>query len=189
MATTRVSRLLKPDDSVLLLIDIQEKRLTAMSNPEAMLERVNILVQASVLLKIPILVTEQVPHKLGPTQASLRKQLPLEAAFFPKTAFGCGNDPDLLAFLASLNRKQVLLCGMETHVCVSQSAHQLLQEGYQIHLATDAVQSRHKKDQKTALLKMQQSGVIPTTAEMALFEWLGDSEHPMFKSIQALIKS
>jgi nicotinamidase-related amidase len=188
MVAVRTSRLLNSENSVLLIVDIQEKLLPAMAEPEKLLEQAGILIQAGSLLKIPMVVSEQVPQKLGAISGVLKKLLPLEAAIFEKTAFGCGEDPDLLAFLASLNRKQIILCGMETHVCVNQSAHQLLQEGYQIHLVTDAVQSRSKKDHKIGLAKMQQSGIIPATTESVLFELMGTSEHSAFRSIQALIK-
>lgn len=188
MVPSRVSQLLNPENSVLLVVDVQEKLLPAMADPEKLVESTGILIQACGLLKVPIIVSEQVPQKLGATFGGLKKHLPLEAAIFGKATFGCGEDPDLMAFLASLNRKQIILCGLETHICVSQSAHQLLQEGYQVHLITDAAQSRHKKNHKVALEKMRQSGVVPSTVEMALFELLGTSANPAFRAIQALIK-
>lgn len=187
-ATSCMSRLLKVDQSVLLVVDIQEKLLPALEDPEKLLAKTAILIQAFAQLKLPIVVSEQVPHKLGATAPQLAKLLPTESAIFGKSAFGCGQDPDILAFIGSLNRQQVILCGIETHVCVNQTAHQLLEEGYQVHLVTDAIQSRNKKDHKMALAKMQQSGVIPASVESVLFELMVTCEHPAFKLVQALIK-
>ncbi len=183
-----VSRLLQAENSVLLIVDVQQKLLPAMPEPEKLLQKTATLVQACTQLKVPIVVSEQVPEKLGRTASELAHWLPLEAAVLSKTAFGCGQEPDILAFLDSLHRRQVILCGIETHVCVNQTAHQLLAESYQVHLITDATQSRHKKDQKTALIRMQQSGIIPSSTEAALFELLNTATHPLFKPLQALIK-
>lgn len=187
-ATPCMSRLLQADQSILLVVDIQEKLLPALEDAEKLLEKTAILIQAFAQLKLPIVVSEQVPHKLGATADFLKKLLPIESAIFNKSAFGCGQDPDILAFLDSMNRPQIVLCGIEAHVCVNQTAHQLLEEGYQVHLVTDAIQSRNKKDHKMALTKMQQSGVIPASVESVLFELMVTCEHPAFKPVQALIK-
>lgn len=180
--------LLRQDQALLLLVDVQEKLLPAMGHPERLQDSIATLLKACDLLSVPIVVTEQVPHKLGSTVQALKNLLPVEAAIFGKSSFGCGESPDILAFLNSLERRQVILCGLETHVCVQQTAHQLLERGFEVHLMSDAVQSRAKHNHKTAINRMIQSGVIPSTVEAALFELLGDCEHPAFRSVQALVK-
>jgi nicotinamidase-related amidase len=183
------SRLLQADNTLLMVVDIQEKLLPAMENPEKLIEKVSILLKASKALNLPVLVSEQVPAKLGTTTGELQSCLPVEATILHKTAFGCGQDSHILTHLSRLNRKQVILCGLETHVCVNQTAHQLMDEGYQVHLMTDASQSRHKRDYKMALIRMTQSGIIPSTVESALFELMSTSEHPAFRLVQSLVKS
>lgn len=183
------SRLLNPQDSVLLVVDIQQKFAAVLDDWERLVERASILVQACAQLDIPVLVSEQYPKGLGHTEASLAKCFPHSAVIFEKTAFGCGSLPDFQAHLAALNRKQVMICGLEAHICVNQTVHELLAGHYQVHLIQDAISSRHKRDFKAAMAKMQQSDAISSCVEMALFELLGSATHPAFKSVQALIKN
>jgi len=182
------SRLLNPENTVLLVVDIQEKFLSVLPEPQTLLERVGVLVETCRQLGIPIVVTEQYPKGLGHTASALAERLPDTAVTLEKAAFGCGRDPEIFNHLAGLKRSQVLVCGIETHICVNQTVHQLLESGYQVHLVQDAVSSRHYRDHETALAKMQQSGAIPACVEMALFELLGTSRHPLFKQLQALVK-
>ena len=182
------SRLLNPQDSVLLVVDIQQKFAATLDDWERLVSRAGILVQACAQLEIPVLLSEQYPKGLGHTEASLAECLPQNAVLFEKTAFGCGGLPDFQAHLAALNRKQIMVCGLEAHICVNQTVHELLAAQYQVHLIQDAIASRHKRDFKAAMAKMQQSGAIPSCVEMALFELLGSAVHPAFKSVQSLIK-
>lgn len=160
----------------------------APDHAERVLNKTGILIQACGQLEVPILVSEQYPKGLGPTHPDLRKLLPSQSLILEKTAFGCLREPSITDALGKLNRKQVVLVGMETHVCVSQTAHQLLEHEYQVHVVQDAVLSRHKKNYKTGMAKMLQSGVIPASTEMVLFELLNDAQHPAFKSVQNLVK-
>ena len=184
----RNSRLLNPENTVLLVVDIQEKFIPVLPEPEKLLERVGILVEICRQLAIPIVVTEQYPKGLGHTAAALVERLPETAIILEKSAFGCGREPEIFNQLSTLKRSQVLVCGIEAHICVNQTVHQLLEAGYQVHLVQDAVSSRHARDQEIALAKMQQSGAIPACVEMTLFELLGTSRHPQFKQLQALVK-
>lgn len=188
MENPPTSRLLQAENALLLVVDIQEKLLSAMENPERLIEKVGILLKGSKALNLPVVISEQVPSKLGATTEKLQSDLPVDATILHKTAFGCGRDSNIMTHLNHLNRKQVILCGLETHVCVNQTAHQLIHEGYQVHLITDASQSRHKRDYKTALIRMTQSGVIPSTVESALFELMMTAEHPAFRLVQSLVK-
>jgi nicotinamidase-related amidase len=107
---------------------------------------------------------------------------------FEKTAFSSCGSAAFLDRLKSLGIEQVLLCGLETHVCVNQTAHDLLDNGFQVHLLTDVVCSRFEVNKAAGLAKMQMSGVIPSSIEMALFELMRDARHEQFKAIQSLIK-
>jgi nicotinamidase-related amidase len=181
-------RLLSADTCALLIVDIQDRFMGVVPDSDELVERALILVQACKRLNIPVVVSEQYPEGLGHTVAELTEVLPAGTAVLEKTAFGCGRDPDILVHLDSLQRRQIMVCGLETHVCVNQTVHQLLAEGYQIHLIQDALRSRHKKNAKAGLAKMTQSGAIPSCVEMALFEILGTAGHEAFKDLQALVK-
>jgi len=182
------SRLLRPDSAVLLMVDIQEKFLPVLPNAASLVERAGILIELCEKLEIPIVVSEQYTKGLGHTAAALSAKLPASASIFEKAAFGCGEECDISGRLAELNRPQVIVCGIETHICVNQSVHQLLCLGYQVHVVQDAVSSRFARDHEIGLAKMQQSGAIPTGVEMVLFELLQTSLHPLFKPLQALVK-
>jgi nicotinamidase-related amidase len=173
---------------MLLVVDIQEKFAAAINDFERVVERTGILIQACGQLGVPVVVSEQYPKGLGHTVPELSALLPPDATVLEKTAFGCGRDPQILAHLESLGRSQVMVCGLESHVCVNQTVHQLLAHAFQVHLIQDAIVARHQRDHKTALAKMQQSGAIPSGVEMALFELMADARHPSFKSLQSLIK-
>ena len=114
--------------------------------------------------------------------------MPPDFEALEKTAFSSCGANSFLEQLKTANVSQVVLCGLETHVCINQTAHDLLSEGFEVHLLCDAVSSRFSEDKEAALKKMQTNGVVPSTVEMALFELLRDSKHEQFKEIQNLIK-
>ncbi len=182
------SRLLTSQQALLLVVDVQERLLAAMDHPERLAHKVTSLVRACGRLDVPVVVFEQYPKGLGHTAGAILEALPPGVRVLEKTAFGCLGDAGIRDALAASGRRQVVVCGMETHVCVNQTVHQLLASGYQVHVAQDAVASRHKRDYKTALVRMEQSGAIPSSVEMVLFELLGDARHEAFKEIQALVK-
>lgn len=186
--SVKSSRLLNPKHSVLLVVDLQEKFAQAIPTFGQIQHRVKNLLKACGILQIPVVVSEQYPKGLGHTTDSLQQCFPSETVVFEKSSFGCGGDTNITEHLSKLGRKQIILCGIETHVCVSQTAHQLLDAGYEVHLIQDAVDSRKDSDRELAITKMQQSGVIPSSVETALFELLQDASHPDFKAVQALVK-
>lgn len=186
--TVSNSRLLHPDTSLLLVVDMQEKFAPVIEHYDRLTEQCGILVQACRLLGVPVVVSEQYPKGLGHTVSPLKACLPADTVILEKVSFGCGRDAELERHIATLARKQVLVCGIEAHVCVNQTVHQLLAQAYQVHIIQDAIGARHQSNYKAAMAKMQQSGAIPATVEMALFELLGTAAHPQFKAIQALIK-
>jgi nicotinamidase-related amidase len=185
-------KLLNSNHTVLLVVDIQDKLLPVVIQPEAMTHHVGILLQSAKALDIPVVVTEQYPQGLGATVPELVAYLPESAQTFAKTAFGCLGDAAIANHLASLKasqgRNQVIVCGLEAHVCVSQTVQQLIDAGFEPHVVQDAVSSRRPDNLMLGLAKMNQSGAILTGTEMALFELLADAQHPQFKALQALVK-
>lgn len=176
--------------SQLLIVDMQERLAAAMeaSAREAALRAAGILAEASGRMTIPVTVSEQYPRGLGPTVDALRRQLPADARVLDKTAFSCCGDTGLLDALKAVRRPQVVVCGMETHVCVQQTAMDLLEAGFRPYVVEDAVCSRNPANKANALHRLRQAGVVVTNCESVLFEWLRDSRHAQFKALSALIK-
>ncbi len=179
--------LLRREDTVLVVVDVQERLLPAMDHSEEVLNRCVRLVQAAKLLQIPVLVTEQYPKGLGPTVPALKDALggiaPVE-----KLSFSCTGADAFLDKLEELDHDQVLLCGIETHVCVLQTALDLLDQGIQVHVAEDAVSSRAPENRANALERMRREGVVISNTESALFEWLRVAGSEEFKAISRLVR-
>ena len=135
-----------------------------------------------------MIVTEQYPKGLGHTANEIVSVLPSKFHPIEKTAFSSCGAQEFIEKLNATNTKQVLICGLETHICVNQTAHDLLSEGFDVHILEDAVGSRTRENRHTGLEKMRASGVVPSCVEMALFELMGDSKDQNFKAIQQLIK-
>lgn len=180
--------LLRSAGSVLALIDIQERFRPTIAGIADLIARTEILVRAAIRLGIPILATEQYPKALGPTVAEIKRWLPDSHAYLPKTCFSSAACAPFAEALAATGRKQVLLAGIETHVCVLQTALELSASGHSVYVAEDAVSSRKPADRMAALERMSRHGVERITSEMAVFEWLREAGTPEFKEIQALIK-
>ena len=180
--------LLDISKTALVVVDIQEAFRSSIPDFALIVTRVSIAVRGSRILGVPVLVTEQYPRGLGRTAEEILFVLPDDFEVFEKTAFSsCGAEP-FVEKLEKLGVKQVVLCGLETHVCVNQTAHDLLDRGFQVHILTDCVCSRFEHDKLAGLGKMRSSGVISSSIEMALFELMRDAKHAQFKEVQALIK-
>lgn len=175
-------------DAVLVVTDIQQKLVLAM--PEAvcskLIQQVSVLLTAADLLDIPILVTEQYSKGLGGTLPELIEQLPNYAPI-EKTCFSCANSAEFMIALQQTGRRQVILTGMETHICVLQTACDLQAQGYAVFVVEEAVSSRSQSHQNNGLARMQAAGMTITNFESVLFEWLCDAKHPHFKSLAKLI--
>lgn len=181
-------KILDAKTAALVVVDIQEGFRNAIPDFGVIASRASIAVRGSQVLGIPVFVTEQYPRGLGHTAREIQTVLPDDFEIFEKTAFSsCGAAP-FVAKLDEYGVKQVVLCGLETHVCVNQTAHDLLERGFDVHLLMDCVCSRSEQDKAAGLAKMQMSGVVPSSIEMALFEFMRDAKHEHFKEIQALIK-
>lgn len=181
-------RILDRDKTALVVVDIQEAFRSPINEFAQIVSRASIVVRGFVALGLPIIITEQYPKGLGRTAEEILFSLPDDFEFVEKTAFSsCGARP-FAEQLQKADVSQVVLCGLETHICVNQTAHDLLTEAFEVHILTDAVGSRFTQDKETALRKMQMNGVVPSTVEMALFELMRDAKHEQFKEIQNLIK-
>ena len=183
----RSAPLLAADSSALVVVDVQERLAPAIAGGAAAVERVGLVLEAAAALKIPVLASEQYPQGLGPTVADLATRLP-EASRIAKTHFSCLREPDFAARWSALSRTQVLLCGMEAHVCVLQTALDFLAAGIETFVLADGVGSRREANRTLALQRLFAGGAIPLPAESAVFEWLGDSGNPAFRPLIARIR-
>ncbi len=184
---------LSPDSTTLFVVDVQERFRTAILDYESMLDGCLRLVRTFRLLERPILITEQYPRGLGQTVSELREALSGEGdsgswSVPEKSTFSCIGAPGIPDALKAASTTHVLVCGIEAHVCVSQTVHDLLALGYQVQVAVDGVSSRRAMDEDVALTRMERSGALLTTTEAAAFELLVDANHPQFKPVQALYK-
>ncbi len=177
-------------DSVLVVIDIQGRLAGAMpaEDLEAVTQSTSILLRAAVHLDVPVLSTEQYPQSLGTTLAEIRQHYPESSRCMEKTGFSCCSADGFGESLNRLGRSQVILAGMETHVCVLQTALDLKQLGFEVFVAEDGVCSRSRQRTRNALARMRQVGIIVTHSESVLFEWLRDARHPQFKVVSQLLK-
>lgn len=175
---------LNQDNTLFFIIDIQEKLLNAVFNKEQLEKKAKTLVKSAEILNIPLFVTEQYPQGLGSTVDSLKDS----ALVFEKLAFSALTDSILVDELKNTKKTEIVIFGIETHICVYQTAKALLQAGYSVTLVKDASGSRSEVEHQSALDCFRQDGVNIKTTEMILFELLKDAKHPCFKQIQALIK-
>lgn len=180
-------RVLDRDRSLLLLIDVQESYRGKLHEEARLVQATQRLLGAAALLALPVVVTEQYPKGLGGTRAEVAELVPAGAARFEKTAFSALGAPGLLEHLRGLGRDQVVVAGIETQVCVSQSVHDLLAAGFAPHVVRDAITSRFPFEDEIGYAKMIGSGAVPACVEGALFEWLGDARAPEFKAVHRLV--
>ena len=174
--------------TALAVIDVQESFRPHIEDFDGLAARVARVVQAARLLGVPVIVTEQYPKGLGRTAAEVRAALPEDFEPLENTAFSSCGAGGFASKLEESGARQVLLCGIEAHVCVNQTAHDLLAGGYQVHLLTDCVSSRTAENRRVGVEKIMRAGAIPSSTETALFELMRDARHEQFKAIQKLIK-
>ncbi len=180
--------ILRKDNTLLLMIDVQEKLMPAMAGKDEIENNISRLIRGCKVHNLPIIYTVQYPKGLGNTLESIEKELdgidPIE-----KLEFSCFQNEDFLNELKKYNNiENILVCGIEGHVCVNQTCHDALEYGYKAHVVIDAVSSRKVYDYQYALDKMKMSGVLPTTVECALFELTHKSKTPEFKEISNIAK-
>jgi len=183
----RNPKILSAESTALLLIDIQEKVLAVMQNPDIVISNTIKLIKGFKILRLPIFFTEQYPKGLGSTTAEIAEELegltPIQ-----KMSFSCFGANDLFKRLSDNNISQVVIAGIESHVCVQQTVLDLLSNNFQVNVPADAVSSRKMIDYKTALSRMQYNGAEITTTEAVLFELLNVCGTDEFKQISKLVK-
>lgn len=178
---------LDPERSQLVVVDVQGRLARLMHESDAMIRAQSTLIRACRLLDLPVAWAEQLPDKLGATVDELQE--PLEGlTACAKSSFGCLGDDTLREQILESDREQVLLCGIETHVCVWQTAASLLREGRDVHVIADAVSSRSADNKATGLLRLREAGAVISNVEMALFELMVDATHPRFREVTKLLK-
>lgn len=178
--------ILRQDETVLMVIDIQEKLVPVMKHAKEVIQNTNILISIAKELKIPIIVTEQYPKGLGKTVSDLSNNFK-ETLTYEKITFSSCTD-EVTTTLRSLRRKKIIITGMETHVCVFQTVRDLLNLGYQVFVASDAVCSRTKNNYKNGLSLMSSMGAIVTNTETIFFDLMKKAGTPQFKELSKLIK-
>lgn len=181
---------LERDKAVLLIIDVQERLGTAMEPAkfERLVKNARILVDGARELGIPVFATEQYPKGLGPTVSLIREALPADAPPVEKLAFSCGAVKEVARRLYMSGRRQVVIAGMETHVCVFQTVRDLLAGGYQPFVARDAVLSRTPENYEVGLSLMKEAGATISSTETVLFDLLGAAGTPEFRKISPLLR-
>src|SRR4030042_848955 len=178
---------LNTDTTMLLLIDFQERLFPVMHEKEKLLRNVVKLIRGAKALEIPIILTEQYPKGLGPTIPEIRELLP-DIKPVEKVCFSCTDEESFNKALEALKRKQVIIAGIEAHICVYQTAMELGRAGYQVQVVGDCVASRDPENKLVALFKMGATGINPTTMETALFELLKVAKGDKFKQISNIVK-
>ncbi len=187
----RSPELMSVHDTALLVVDVQERLVPAISDRQLVVWNCGRLLDGAGILGLPVCATEQYPKGLGPTVAELAQRLsrlrPV-GGLPSKLTFSCGGCPELFDNLRQLGRSKILVCGMETHVCVQQTVLDLLADGWRIYVAVDAVGSRFRIDHQTALRRMECCGATLTTTEAALFEWCQVAGTEQFRQISQLVR-
>ena len=166
-----VPNILTTDNTVVVAIDFQDRLFPVMHEKEKLLKNVLKLIKGAQALQIPVILTEQYPKGLGPTLPEIKELLP-DTQPIEKTCFSCCDEGNFSRALETSKRKQVLICGIEAHICVYQTTMALLRAGYEVQVVTDCVSSRDPENKMVSLFKMGSGGASPTTVETALFELL-----------------
>ncbi len=178
---------LSAENSLVLIIDIQEKLVAAL-NKDTIVSNAVKVASAAKALEVPVILTEQYPKGLGTTVQQLKDALPEGSQFVEKTYFNALLEDGMLDKIKETGKKQIVIFGIETHICVYQTASALVEEGFDVYVIKDACASRNKYEFKQGIEAMQANGVKIYCVEIALFDWLKGATNPKFKEVQALIK-
>lgn len=179
--------MLDTSDAVLLVVDVQDSILKVIYEQGRVVDNTIKLIEAAKVLGMPVIVTVQNREKLGDCTDAIIQALP-ESERLSKMTFSCMGSPGFAEELAATDRKQVLICGIETHVCVTQTALDLLDAGYRVQVVKDAVSSRTAENWLIGIEKMRDVGCVITSTEAAILEGLRDASRPEFREIRRLIK-
>lgn len=177
---------IKFDNSIVLIIDVQEKLVNMLDDNTVSSEAVKVA-KAAGILNIPTIITEQYPKGLGATIPEIKNAVQ-NAEYIEKTSFSALKEEILQVKLNELNKKQIIIFGIETHICVLQTVIDLLNQGYEVFVVENSCGSRSEKNKECALKRLMHMGAQVVTTEMVIFELLETSKHPKFKEVQAIIK-
>jgi len=179
--------LIRRQTSCLLIIDIQERLVPVTTDPRRIIHHGTLLMRAADRLGVPIIVTEQNPERIGPTVIDLREWMPKDGPI-AKMGFACAEVPEVMARLKATGRRQVILGGVEAHICALQSALSLKENGWDVFVVTEICGSRRAENEQLTFERLRQAGIPVVGAEMVVFEWLGAAGTPEFKDLLPFIK-
>jgi nicotinamidase-related amidase len=177
------------NEAILVVVDVQEKFMPVLFEPQRLVSACQLLIGGAKILGLPILVTEQLPEKLGPTVTELREVLGSDYRPIIKAEFSAFANESFRRTFAATERTQLILCGIEAHVCIRQTALDALALGYEVFLVEDAVSSRYEFLYRSGVQSCVEAGAKRTNAEAVLFELMATAEHPQFREVQNLVKS
>ncbi len=183
----RHPNLLRKDDTLLVIVDIQTKLLNVMFEKERLISSCSKLIQAGKLLGIPMVMTEQYPEGMGRTDPIISELLK-DVGIIEKLSFSCCGVNDFNRKIADLGKKQIVLIGIESHICILQTVHDLIWQGYFLYIPYDGVSSRKEDDYRNALDRMRQVGAVIGSVESAIFELMEVAGTPVFRQISKIIK-
>ncbi len=170
------------------VVDVQESFLGILSNQKAWLSRLAAFLQIPKALDVPVLVTEQIPEKLGSTADSIRQAVP-EAPIIPKKTFDCMENEQVLSWIEEKEIDQLLVTGIMSNICIFQTAVTALNRDHLVHVASDGVQAASDEDEWWSLQRMDRAGAVITTLETAAYEWMRSPEHPKFSDLLPQLKA
>ena len=191
MTRQRSPALLQRDRSALVVVDMQERLMPAIAEGDVVIRTAGILIEASRQLDVPVVVTEQYPKGLGPTVDTIASRLPNDAAVVEKMTFSAARNFDFATLIDGFKaegRDHIVICGVESHVCVMQTAADLDAEGCTVHIVADACGSRAPASKNAALARFGALGISRVTTEMVMFEWLEAAGTAEFKAVSRLVK-
>jgi nicotinamidase-related amidase len=180
--------LLHPDNTLLVVVDMQEPFLRNIYDRERLVNNISALLRGINVLRLPIITTTQYAERMGSLVPDVRKFLPPLLTPFDKMTFSCFASPAFASEVQRSGRKQIILCGVEAHICVSQSAHDLVAAGFQVHVVADAVSARSEANWRLGIDKMRQGGVILGSVESVLYELLHEAGTPEFREVLSIVK-
>ena len=177
-----------PERGVVIVVDLQPTFLSAIHESDRVLNRSQFLLKMAKIVGVPVLASEQYPERMGPTDQRIASLLPFGAAPHGKMCFSCGGCAGVMDGLRNLKRKQVVLIGIETHICISLTALDLLRDGYEVFVCPDAVGARSLEMHKLGMERMRDSGVMPAHTESIAYEWMASAQHPRFREALQVVK-
>ena len=174
--------------SLLVVVDVQRSFMKGIHEAERVLDRSSFLIKVARLLDIPVIVTEQYPDRMGGTEERILPLLDPASAPVGKMSFSCCGEGSFMEEIRRYDRLQAVIVGIETHICVSQTAHDLLSYGYEVIVCPDAVSARSLDRHKLGMERIRDGGAAPAHSEAVAYEWMGSADHPKFREALAIVK-